>query len=83
VPKSKRGAFASGIIGLNYVGLPLALAFASKGFSVLGFDTDQIKVAKLQRGESYIGHIADVSIRGVRERFQATDLFQRLDEPWK
>jgi len=70
-----------GVIGLGYVGLPLALAFASNGFSVLGFDTDQIKVAKLQRGESYIGHITHVSIRGVRERFEATDLFQRLDEP--
>jgi UDP-N-acetyl-D-glucosamine dehydrogenase len=70
-----------GIIGLGYVGLPLALAFATKGIAVLGFDTDFAKVAKLQRGESYIGHIAGESIRGAGSLFEATDLFQRLDEP--
>ena len=70
-----------GIIGLGYVGLPLALTFAGKGFTVLGFDTDETKVAKLNRGESYIGHIADALVAGVQERFEATHDFQRLDEP--
>jgi UDP-N-acetyl-D-glucosamine dehydrogenase len=46
-----------GIIGLGYVGLPLALAFAEKGFSVLGFDTDPVKVDKINRGECYIKHL--------------------------
>ena len=71
-----------GIIGLGYVGLPLARAFSHQGISVLGFDTDTAKVTRLQRGESYIGHITDEVIRGMRERrFEATDKFHRLDEP--
>jgi UDP-N-acetyl-D-glucosamine dehydrogenase len=46
-----------GIIGLGYVGLPLAKAFRTAGFAVLGFDNDALKVERLNRGESYIGHI--------------------------
>ena len=46
-----------GIIGLGYVGLPLALCFAEKKFKVLGFDVDPEKVKKLNRGESYIKHL--------------------------
>jgi UDP-N-acetyl-D-glucosamine dehydrogenase len=70
-----------GIIGLGYVGLPLARAFAAKGFAVLGFDVDPAKVGKLQRGESYIGHINADAIREMRERrFEATSDFARLAE---
>ncbi len=46
-----------GIIGLGYVGLPLALAFTEKGFQVIGFDTDPIKVDKINRGDCYIKHL--------------------------
>ena len=46
-----------GIIGLGYVGLPLALAFTEKGFNVLGFDTDPVKVDKINRGDCYIKHL--------------------------
>lgn len=69
-----------GIIGLGYVGLPLAKAFAAAGFRVLGFDTDPDKVAKLQRGESYIHHIPSATIASLRERrlLDATDDFERL-----
>ena len=70
-----------GVIGLGYVGLPLALAFAEKGFTVLGFDTDQSKVSKLECGESYIGHISQTLIRQARDHFEPTHLFERLDEP--
>src|SRR5436190_9570960 len=71
-----------GIIGLGYVGLPLANAFASKGFTVLGFDLDPDKIAKLHRGESYIGHISDRAIKEMRARgFEATDRFDHLDQP--
>jgi UDP-N-acetyl-D-glucosamine dehydrogenase len=43
---------------MGYVGLPLALRFAStEGFNVLGFDTDEVKVAELNQGKSYISHI--------------------------
>ncbi|MBI3408464.1 MAG: nucleotide sugar dehydrogenase [Planctomycetes bacterium] len=71
-----------GIIGLGYVGLPLASAFSAKGFPVLGFDVDPAKVARLRRGESYIGHIPPQLIRSMREHgFDATDRFERLCEP--
>jgi UDP-N-acetyl-D-glucosamine dehydrogenase len=71
-----------GIIGLGYVGLPLARAFSAGGFAVLGFDTDPAKVAKLERGESYIGHIPDDAVRTMRrDRFEATSSFERLSEP--
>lgn len=72
-----------GIIGLGYVGLPLARAFTDKGISVLGFDTDAAKIVKLGRGESYIGHIGDDVIRSMKvdNKFDATDRFHRLDEP--
>ncbi|HEV3121633.1 MAG TPA: nucleotide sugar dehydrogenase, partial [Isosphaeraceae bacterium] len=71
-----------GIIGLGYVGLPLARAFAAAGYPVLGFDNDSAKVARLERGESYIGHIpADVVAQMRLAGFSATDRFERLNEP--
>jgi UDP-N-acetyl-D-glucosamine dehydrogenase len=70
-----------GIIGLGYVGLPLARAFAGKGFPVLGFDIDPAKVERLRRGDSYIGHIPASTIAQMRaEGFDATADFQRLHE---
>ncbi|HWG46300.1 MAG TPA: nucleotide sugar dehydrogenase [Gemmataceae bacterium] len=70
-----------GIIGLGYVGLPLARAFAEQGFAVLGFDVDVRKVALLQRGESYIGHIPSEVIQSMSQRgFEATSQFERLRE---
>jgi len=71
-----------GIIGLGYVGLPLARAFAQNGFRVLGFDVDTSKIDKLMAGQSYINQIPAADIRTMRERgFEATDRFDRLDEP--
>src|SRR5262245_59686743 len=71
-----------GMIGLGYVGLPLARAFAARGIAALGFDVDTAKVRRLQRGESYIGHIGDATVAEMRRRgFEATDRFERLDEP--
>lgn len=52
--------FNIGIIGLGYVGLPIAAEFCRAGFSVTGFDTDKAKIEKLKKGKSYIRHI-DVS----------------------
>src|SRR4029077_4256198 len=46
------------VVGLGYVGLPLAEAFAESGFIVHGFDIDDDKIARLNRGESYIRHIS-------------------------
>jgi UDP-N-acetyl-D-glucosamine dehydrogenase len=72
-----------GVIGLGYVGLPLALALAEKGFSVLGFDVDHRKVDALVSGESYIRHIAAERVAAARadERLSATSDFDRLAEP--
>jgi len=62
------------IVGLGYVGLPLAETFAWGGYPVLGFDIDGAKVAQLNRGESYIGHICPERVRELRAsgRFEAT-----------
>jgi UDP-N-acetyl-D-glucosamine dehydrogenase len=46
-----------GIVGLGYVGLPLALRFVDAGFNVLGLDVDEEKVSKLLNGQTYIEHI--------------------------
>jgi len=71
-----------GIIGLGYVGLPLARAFSQNGFRVLGFDVDKAKIDKLMAGQSYIQQIPGSHIQQMREKgFEATDRFDRLDEP--
>jgi len=46
-----------GIVGLGYVGLPLAIEFTNAGFNVLGLDIDEGKIEKLNKGETYIKHI--------------------------
>lgn len=70
-----------GIIGLGYVGLPLARAFAQNRFRVLGFDIDTSKVTKLNAGQSYIQQIPSATIRSMRDHgFEATDRFDRLGE---
>lgn len=51
-----------GIVGLGYVGLPLAVAFAKEGFSVVGVDVDAGKVASLSRGESYVEDIPSAEL---------------------
>ncbi|MCL6622105.1 MAG: nucleotide sugar dehydrogenase [Syntrophobacterales bacterium] len=74
-----------GVIGLGYVGLPLVLRFLEEGFAVLGFDTDPAKVEKLNRGESYIKHIAAHRLKewvaAPAPRFAATTDLSRLQEP--
>ena len=71
-----------GIIGLGYVGLPLTLRYAEAGFRVLGIDIDGAKVERLNRGDSYIRHIAATDIARARERgFEATTDFTRAGEP--
>ena len=57
-----------GIVGLGYVGLPLAVAFAEEGFTVVGVDLDARKVAALQRGESYVEDVPAGVITALRDR---------------
>ncbi|MAT72675.1 MAG: UDP-N-acetyl-D-glucosamine dehydrogenase [Planctomycetaceae bacterium] len=72
-----------GIIGLGYVGLPLARAFIKGGYRVMGFDVDHTKVDKLLAGESYIGHLSAGWVSGciAEERFEPTTDMDRLHEP--
>ena len=53
------------VIGLGYVGLPLAVEFAKAGFKVVAFDIDTEKVEKIKRGESYIGDVPDDDIQAA------------------
>ncbi|HEV3471441.1 MAG TPA: hypothetical protein VG148_19095, partial [Pyrinomonadaceae bacterium] len=46
-----------GVIGLGYVGLPLAVEFARRGLRAVGFEVDAAKAAAVNRGESYIGDV--------------------------
>jgi UDP-N-acetyl-D-glucosamine dehydrogenase len=71
-----------GVIGLGYVGLPLAHTFHAAGFPVVGFDTDPRKIEMLDAGESYLEHLSGDLSRdlGASERFQATTDTTRLAE---
>ena len=65
-----------GVIGVGYVGLPLALRFSEVGYPVVGLDVDQSKVDALNAGHSYIKHIAPASIaQAVSRGFTATTDF--------
>jgi UDP-N-acetyl-D-glucosamine dehydrogenase len=67
------------VIGLGYVGLPLALLYSEQKFSVTGFDIDQRKVSTLQEGGSYIFRIAPADIQQARRQgFEATSDYARL-----
>jgi len=68
------------VIGLGYVGLPLALLFVERGFRVLGLDSDAEKLARIQRGERTIGHLDPERLRQAlgSRRFVPTDDFSEL-----
>src|SRR5262247_3093284 len=60
--KIERRTARCGVIGLGYVGLPLALEFAKAGFRVAGIDLDERKVAAIGQGRSYIVDVRDEEI---------------------
>ena len=69
-----------GIVGLGYVGLPLALRFADSGVRVIGFDIDGEKVSQLNAGKSYIAHFTNDSVSNALSRgFKATTNFLEVD----
>jgi len=78
-----RGTIRVGIIGLGYVGIPLALSALRGGLTVIGFDIDEARVAGLNAGMSAIKHIptGDIVEAVATGRFEATADFNRLDEP--
>lgn len=70
-----------GIVGLGYVGLPLALRFAEVGYRIIGFDIDPDKVGQLMAGRSYIEHIPPQSIeRLLASGFEATTDYARATD---
>ena len=69
-----------GVIGLGYVGLPLAVTAAKAGFAVTGFDIDAAKPARLDRGESYIEAVPAADLAKVRDRTVWTTDFAALAE---
>jgi len=67
-----------GVIGLGYVGLPLAVAFAREGCDVIAVDVDSRKIEALAAGESYIEDVSSEALRQVAERIHATTRYARL-----
>jgi UDP-N-acetyl-D-glucosamine dehydrogenase len=61
-----------GIIGLGYVGLPLAVAFAESGCEVVGLDVDRFKVEALNAGDSYVEDVPSSALAPLGERLRAT-----------
>ena len=70
------------VVGLGYVGLPLSLQFARSGVSVTGLDIDLSKVDTLNRGESFIDHIASEDVAAIRkaEMFEASTDFSLVSQ---
>jgi UDP-N-acetyl-D-glucosamine dehydrogenase len=63
---------AVGVIGMGYVGLPLAVAFAREGHDVVAFDVDASKLAALAEGRSYIEDVSDEALADVAARIEPT-----------
>src|SRR5437879_2780179 len=71
-----------GVIGLGYVGLPLATEFAGAEIATTGFEVDEKKVTEINAGRSYIGDVASESIKQAVDanRLRATTDFPRLQD---
>ena len=72
------------VVGLGYVGLPLALLFLEKDYTVIGIDTDKEKIKKLKRGNSYIFDIPDSAIKTglANNRFHLTDDYDAIKKAY-
>ena len=81
--KIQSKAAVVGVIGLGYVGLPLADALHTGGLRVIGFDIDPSKITDLDIGVNYLKHLGEEMTQrlSASERFEATTNFDRLDEP--
>src|SRR6202140_3535284 len=67
-----------GVIGLGYVGLPLAVAFAQEGCDVIAVDVDARKIAAIEAGESYIEDVPSQLLREMGPRIHASTRYSRL-----
>ena len=68
-----------GIVGLGYVGLPLAVAFAEAGHEVIGIDVDSTRVAAVNQGSSHVEDVPSKRLRGVEDRLVATTSYAELE----
>src|SRR6478672_3485382 len=68
-----------GIVGLGYVGLPLAVAFAEAGHEVIGVDVDSQRVAAVNQGSSHVEDVPSKRLRGVEDRLVATTAYSELE----
>ncbi len=80
--KIERKELTVGVIGLGYVGLPLAVCFAAKQVKVLGFDTSLERVSKINSGDNYISDVDDNKLASLvqQERVIATNDFATLGD---
>lgn len=78
--KITNGSAKIGIIGLGYVGLPLAVEFAKESFNVTGFEVDTNKIRSVNAGNSYIGDISSATLKDLvhKKTLQATGNFKAL-----
>lgn len=78
--RSKKAKIA--VVGLGYVGLPLAVGLAKKGFVVLGIDTDPERVSKIQEGKSYVLDVPSKILKEITEtrRLTATSGYEEVDK---
>src|SRR3954464_10715170 len=79
--KAERRQLLFGIVGLGYVGLPLAVELAQAGYRVLGFDVNPDVVDGLNAGRSHVKDVTDKQLQQQCERFTATTDMSRLSEP--
>jgi UDP-N-acetyl-D-glucosamine dehydrogenase len=81
ITKAERRQIQFGIVGLGYVGLPLAVELAQAGYRVLGFDLNPDVVDGLNAGRSHVKDVTDAQLQKQCERFSATTDMSRLSEP--
>jgi UDP-N-acetyl-D-glucosamine dehydrogenase len=83
IAKAERRQILFGVVGLGYVGLPLAVELSRAGYRVLGFDLNPDVVEGLNEGRSHVKDITDAQLKGAMEcgRFSATTDMDRLSEP--
>ena len=76
---SKKAVIA--VIGLGYVGLPLTVEFAKKGFSVIGIDTDKEKIERIESGNSYISDVSSAGLRPlIKKRLKCYSDYSKLKQ---
>ena len=67
-----------GVVGLGFVGLPLAVAFADAGCEVVGVDTDPDRLRMLKGGQSYLAHVSDDTFAEIGDRLRSGDRYEPL-----